>query len=127
MKSHTSSLRCSGRKKKNDMAAEPSTLRKGGNGREAEVLRRAVEIQLVSQETTSSHQKRGETKLSGSKMEFFLLAAAGVDPGRRVLQSAEQKCQRRYSRIYRLVVRQFLTETCKKRQQAEHNGTAKAL
>ena len=29
---------------------------------------------------------------------FFLLAAAWVDPGRSALQSAEQRCQRRYGR-----------------------------
>ena len=32
---------------------------------------------------------------------FFLLAAAWVDPGRSALQSAEQRCQRRYGRIHR--------------------------
>ena len=31
----------------------------------------------------------------------FLLAAAWVDPGRCALQSAEQRCQRRYGRIHR--------------------------
>ena len=83
------------------MAAEPSTLRKGGNGREAEVLRRAVEIQLVSQETTNSHQRKRWNETQRQQDGFFLLAAAGVDPGRSALQSAEQRCQRRYGRIHR--------------------------
>ena len=33
---------------------------------------------------------------------FFLLAAAWVDPGRSALQSAEQRCQRRYGRIHQV-------------------------
>ena len=32
----------------------------------------------------------------------FLLAAAWVDPGRSALQSAEQRCQRRYGRIHQV-------------------------
>ena len=35
--------------------------------------------------------------------QFFLLAAAWVDPGRSALQSAEQRCQRRYGRIHQVV------------------------
>ena len=48
------------------------------------------------------------------KNTFFLLAAAWVDPGRSALQSAEQRCQRRYVESTDLVECQFMTKTCKK-------------
>ena len=37
-----------------------------------------------------------------SSWVIFLLAAAWVDPGRSALQSAEQRCQRRYGRIHQV-------------------------
>ena len=43
-----------------------------------------------------------------------LLAAAWVDPGRSALQSAEQRCQRRYGRIHRFGWMSCMTKTCKK-------------
>ena len=52
----------------------------------------------------------------------FLLAAARVDPGRNALQSAEQRCQWRYSRIHRVGCTSItLAKTCKKPDLTNNN------
>lgn len=64
MKSHPSRPRCGGTKKKNDMAAELSTLRKGGNGREAEYSRKqqkAIKEKGVKRNSAAARRSTTET------------------------------------------------------------------
>ena len=54
----------------------------------------------------------------GGMKHFFLLVAAWVDPGRSALQSAEQRCQRRYGQIHRVE-----KSLCDKNMQKGHQNT----